>query len=228
MKRTPITILVFISIVFVAGQAFGAGATFKLLAPAEEMFISQSRVLIIAVIEGETDAKRVEILDNGKTAGYAELKNNTMVFLATLSKGKHELVLAAPGVRRQPIRVFFGKQDDYSYHVELELDYCETCHSQASRGIYKGVFSQTELCAECHDPVDKGEFVHGPVAAGACTQCHDPHGSRNENFLVAAGRQLCLNCHSQNLSQNHIENRRNAYCIKCHAPHSSEKAYLLR
>ncbi len=228
MKRTLIIILVSTSIVFVVGQAFGAGATFKLLAPAEEMFTSQSRVLIIAVIEGETDAKRVEILDNGKTAGYAELKNNTMVYVATLSKGKHELVLAASGVRRRSIRVFFGKQDDYNYHVKLEPDYCETCHSQASRGIYKGAFSQTGLCAECHDPVDRGKFVHGPVAVGACTPCHDPHGSRNENYLVTASRQLCLNCHSQSVSQNHTENRRNANCVECHDPHSSEEAYLLR
>jgi len=228
MKRAPIMILVFISNVFAAGQVFGAGATFKLLAPAEEMFISQSKVLIIAEIKGNTNAKRVEILDNGKTAGYAELKNNTMVYMATLTEGRHELVLAAPGVRRQQIRVFFGKLDDYSYHVELDLDYCETCHSQASRSIYKGAFSQTGLCVECHDPVDEGKLVHGPVAAGACTPCHDPHGSRNDNFLVAAGRQLCLNCHSQNFSQNHTENRRNAKCVKCHDPHSSKKAYLLR
>ena len=47
-------------------------------------------------------------------------------------------------------------------------------------------------------------------------------------FLVAVGKELCLVCHSQNLSMRHIEERQNADCVKCHDPHSSAKEYHLR
>ncbi len=228
MKLAPAVLAALTALLLSAGSVMGAGASFKLMAPADEAFVSSSSVLIIAKVEGNTSASRAEIMDNRKTLGFAPLKENTLVYIANLSPGRHEIVLAAPGVRRRSIRVFVGQQDDYSYHVENSLEYCGSCHKSASRGGYERIIFQRELCAECHDPVDAGKIVHGPVAAGACTPCHDPHGSRNRLFLVAVGRDLCLNCHSQNLSKNHIEKRRNDSCIKCHNPHSSEKNYLLR
>lgn len=228
MKQTSTVIAVLTAFLLAAGPVMGAGASFRLMAPADEVFVSSSSVLIIAKVEGSTSASRAEIMDNRKTLGFAPIKGNTLAYIADLSPGRHEIVLAAPGVRRESVRVFVGQQDDYRYHVEKSLDDCGTCHESASRGFYERIIFQGELCAECHDPVDKGKLVHGPVAAGVCTPCHDPHGSRNGSFLVAAGRDLCLNCHSQNLSRNHIEKRRNVNCIKCHDPHSSENNYLLR
>ncbi|HDL53461.1 MAG TPA: hypothetical protein ENH32_05755, partial [Proteobacteria bacterium] len=144
-----------------------------------------------------------------------------------LAKGRHELTLAAPGIERLKLKIFIGKQEGYRYHIETDVSSCDTCHPGAAKGDYSIAGNDEALCSDCHDPIKKGKFVHGPVAAGSCTSCHDPHGSRNKYFLRATGKELCLSCHDQNLSQKHIEERRNAVCTKCHDPHSSDRKYHL-
>jgi len=205
-----------------------AEALFQILAPAEESFIGVDQVLIIGKVTGDSDAKMVQVSANGKILGSAPLKNGSFAFAAGLTDGRHEVNLAAPGVEKKTIKIFVGKQEGYRYHIEPDIKYCENCHPGAGDHVFKEAPMQGGLCRECHDPVGMKEFVHGPVAAGSCTPCHDPHGSRYEHFLVAVGKELCLICHSQNLSKRHIEERRNADCVKCHDPHSSVKEYHLR
>ena len=205
-----------------------AGAQFHVLAPAEESFVGMDKILIIGKVEGFNEAKMVEISSNGKTMGFAPLQNANFTFMAVLSDGRHEITLAAPGIDRKTIKIFVGKQKGYKYHIEPDLESCADCHDQASANIFEVPSMQGDLCKQCHDPVGIREVVHGPVAASSCTPCHDPHGSRYEKFLVAVGKELCLGCHSQNLSKKHIEERQNADCVKCHDPHSSTKEYHLR
>jgi predicted CXXCH cytochrome family protein len=211
-----------------ASTAAWAGAQFQILAPAEESFIGVGQVLIIGKVNGDSSAKTVEVSGNGKTMGFAPLQNGSFTFKAGLADGRHEINLAAPGVEKKTIKIFVGKQKGYRYHIELDIKYCENCHPGAGDHVFKEAPMQGDLCRECHDSVGTKEFVHGPVAAGSCTPCHDPHGSRYEHFLVAVGKELCLICHSQNLSKRHIQERRNADCVKCHDPHSSVKEYHLR
>jgi predicted CXXCH cytochrome family protein len=226
MRKLIICFVIAFTVTLVA-SAFAAEARFRLLAPSEDAFLSGKEVLLIAKVEGFHEAKMVEIFDNGKTIGFAPLKKGVLFHRFELPEGRHELILAAPDIKRQSLKVFRGKQEGYRYHIETDTDSCKTCHPDVSRNVYKLSPVHSELCAQCHDAVNTGEFIHGPVAAGSCTPCHDPHGSRNDYFLVANGKDLCLNCHSQDLSKEHIGERQNAECTKCHDPHSSAKNYHL-
>lgn len=226
MRKILLTI-VLIAVLLISTHAFGA-ARFQILAPAEESFIGMDKVLIIGKVDGSSTAKMVEISSNGKTMGFAPLQNGNFVFKTTLTDGRHEITLAAPGVERRTIRIFVGKQKGYRYHIEPDIESCDSCHAKAGEHVFKVQPMQGDLCYECHDQMGTKEFVHGPVAGSSCTPCHDPHGSRYDKFLVSLGKELCLVCHSQNLSKRHIEERQNADCVKCHDPHSSAKEYHLR
>jgi predicted CXXCH cytochrome family protein len=213
--------------ILVTGYAVAA-AEFKVLAPAEEAFIGTGEILIIGRVSGFNEAKMVEISDNGKTLGFVPLQKGTFNFRSVFSDGRHEIALAAPGVERKAIKIFVGKQKGYRYHIETNMEYCTNCHSGAAAYVFNVQTQQGEICIQCHDPLGLKDIIHGPVAAGSCTPCHDPHGSKYDKFLVAVGKELCLVCHSQNLSKRHIEERQNADCVKCHDPHSSAKEYHLR
>ena len=226
MRKIVLTIVVIAA--FLTSATVYAGAQIQVLAPAEESFIGMDQVLIIGKVKGFNEAKMVEISSNGKTLGFAPLQNRNFTFKTGLTDGRHEITLAAPGIDSKTIKVFVGKQKGYRYHIESDMGYCENCHEKASAHVFEVQSMQGDLCKECHDPVGTKEIVHGPVAASSCTPCHDPHGSRYDNFLVAVGKELCLVCHSQNLSKRHIEERQNADCVKCHDPHSSAKEYHLR
>jgi len=226
MRKTVFTAMV-LSACLIAATAL-AEAQFQVLAPAEESFIGMEQILIIGKVNGFNEAKMVEISGNGKTMGFAPLQNGNFTFMAKLADGRHEITLAAPGIERKTIKIFVGKQKGYRYHVEPDMGYCDNCHPRAGDHVFEVQPIQSDLCKECHDPVGTRKFVHGPVAAGSCTPCHDPHGSKYDKFLVAVGKELCLVCHSQNLSKRHIEERQNADCVKCHDPHSSAKEYHLR
>ena len=223
--RKQIVFLVTLAVLLTAQWCYAA--QFRLIAPAEESFLGMSDIIIIGKVEGFTEAKMVEIFDNGKTLGFAPLNMQVFTFNAKLPAGRHEIALAAPGVKRKTIKAFIGKQEGYQYHIEPNPSSCSECHPGSSKGEYKLPYLQGDLCAECHDRVSGGKFVHGPVAAGSCTPCHDPHGSRNEKFLAATGKELCLACHSQDMSTKHIEERANANCTKCHDPHSSAREFHL-
>ncbi len=225
--RNGLTATLVITVFLAWAPAFAQEATFRLLAPSEEAFLGDEDVLLIAKVEGYHEAKMVEILDNSKTVGFAPLKKGIMTYRLKLSEGRHEVALTAPGVRRQDVKIFRGKQVGYRYHIEKDPASCTTCHSGAGKGEYAVETRQEELCLKCHDEVGTDEFIHGPVAAGSCSPCHDPHGSKNDFFLNSLGKELCMDCHSQNLSREHIEKRRNAECTKCHDPHSSAKNYHL-
>lgn len=227
MRKILCSSIVFAVMLTTSAFAFAA-AEFQILAPAEESFIGMDQVLIIGKVNGFTDAKMVEISNNGKPMGFAPIQKGDFVFKTTLASGRNEITLTAPGVERKSIRVFVGKQKGYRYHTELGMEYCVNCHKGAVSKDYNVSSMEADLCEKCHDPMGTKEYVHGPVAAGSCTPCHDPHGSRYDNFLVAVGKELCLVCHSQNLSMRHIEERQNADCVKCHDPHSSAKEYHLR
>jgi len=227
MRKLIICFVIVFTVTLVA-SAFAVDAKFSLLTPSEDAFLSSSsEIYLIAKVEGFHRAKMVEIFDNGKTIYFAPLTKSVLFHRFRLPEGRHELILAAPGVKRQNLKIFMGKQEGYRYHIEKGSDSCSTCHPDASQSVYKVSPTHSDLCEQCHDPVNTGEFIHGPVAAGSCIPCHDPHGSKNDYFLIANGKDLCLNCHSQNLSKEHIDNRRNADCTKCHDPHSSAKNYHL-
>jgi len=201
----------------------------RILAPAEESFLGLDGLLIIGRVEEGENGTTVEIRDNGKVLGVAPLKGNTFTYHAELDEGRHEIVFSISGVESKAIKVFVGRQEGYRYHIARDGSSCPTCHQEASLNKFTVGHLQVDMCSRCHDPIGNSDYyVHGPVAAGSCTPCHDPHGSRYEKFLVATGKELCLVCHSQNLSMKHVGERQNADCVKCHDPHSSSLNYMLR
>jgi len=226
--RYFVALTIALTTILAAGYA-AVAAEFKVLAPAEEAFVGTGQLLIIGKVTGFNEAKMVEISDSGKTLGFVPLRNGTFSHRSVFAAGRHEITLAAPGVERKAIKIFVGKQKGYRYHIETNMEYCSNCHSGAADHAFDIEAVQSEICKQCHDdPMGAKDIVHGPVAAGSCSPCHDPHGSRYDKFLVAVGKELCLVCHSQNLSKRHIEERQNADCVKCHDPHSSVKEYHLR
>jgi predicted CXXCH cytochrome family protein len=215
-------------VIFSADPDVFSASKIHLLAPAEESFIGMDQILIIGRVPDGVKADRVDISDNGKFTESAVIREGTFVLRAGLGEGLHEIVLSIPEGEAKSLKIFVGRQEGYRYHIETGIDSCGDCHAEASRHRYRIGPMQADICSKCHEPIGTSEYVHGPVAAGSCTPCHDPHGSKHEKFLVATGKDLCLTCHDQNLSKNHVEKRQNAQCIKCHSPHSSSRNYHLR
>lgn len=222
-----LTVLIFPIVLLSSVPAVSSPPQIRLMAPAEESFLGTEGMLIIGQVEDGRTSGLVEVLDNGKTLGSANVLNGIFTYRVKLPEGRHEIAFSIPGVETKILKVFVGRQEGYRYHIKTEGESCGDCHNEASHHRYSVSSVQEDMCSQCHDTMGTGEYVHGPVAAGSCTPCHDPHGSRYPKFLVATGRELCLVCHSQSLSKKHTEERQNAQCVKCHDPHSSEKNYYL-
>jgi len=227
MKKLLIAVISLL--VFLSGQpdVFGA-SQISILAPDEDSFIGQDQLLVIGTVKGNPAASRIDVSDNGRSIGTIPVNGGTFVLRIHMDEGLHEIVFSIPGGEARTLKVFVGKQEGYRYHIRTDTDSCGDCHREASQHKYGIGPMQAEICLKCHEPMGTSEYVHGPVAAGSCTPCHDPHGSRHDKFLLAAGKELCLTCHDQNLSKKHVEERQNAQCIKCHDPHGSNKKYHLR
>jgi predicted CXXCH cytochrome family protein len=51
--------------------------------------------------------------------------------------------------------------------------------------------------------------------------CHEPHGSSWPSLTVADARTMCVSCHDQPGSLEHVEKSRSRVCYLCHNPHAS-------
>jgi predicted CXXCH cytochrome family protein len=112
---------------------------------------------------------------------------------------------------------------------------CHAPHGGEVEALLLGVSDEdlTPLCFECHDEEDivAEEYVHGPVEHGACNECHDPHASSNASLLLAAGAELCKDCHEELAEE--IEEAENVHdpaeddCMDCHNPHSGPAPKML-
>ena len=123
---------------------------------------------------------------------------------------------------------------------------CSNCHSIHKSPVTKFLLArnQSELCYQCHAPVRAQfsmPFKHR-VNEGfmQCTDCHNPHGSlaptwnaglRPPMVSQALGNEeACLNCHRDKRGPfvfEHVSVRVEG-CERCHSPHGSMNAKLLR
>ena len=121
------------------------------------------------------------------------------------------------------------KKGKPSSHGPYAAKLCNACHNV--RGGAAGgslVLPVQELCFKCH-VFNTGLYVHGPIAAGGCLICHDPHGSANKFLLTSASESFCFHCHAQkDIELNKAHEKNQMDCTSCHAPHVSDRRYLLR
>lgn len=94
-----------------------------------------------------------------------------------------------------------------------------------------GVFAVC-VTAGCHAILGQARVVHPPVAAAECDSCHkatgNPHPGGGSMELVAKGRDLCLNCHTDPAKgQPFVHPPVADACTDCHSPHQSANARLL-
>ena len=107
----------------------------------------------------------------------------------------------------------------YRYHTPVLEGRCAECHTGVRR---PSANAEVETCTACHRKLAVVfPFVHGPVAAGKCLVCHDPHGSNRPALATAEAKELCIRCHDQPSSLEHIDKARSRVCYLCHNPHAS-------
>lgn len=119
---------------------------------------------------------------------------------------------------------------------------CIACHNPHASPNEKLLIAPQEggkLCFECHtgvkDQMDR-KVLHDPVSED-CNNCHDPHSTKNKFQLHAPVEKLCDSCH-RDVSPEIYEAIDKAVfkhepvakgeCTKCHVPHGSQVASLLK
>ena len=116
---------------------------------------------------------------------------------------------------------------------------CHRPHASVNEKLLIAPSAQGQLCFECHENVKEQLAMtntHDPVKKD-CSLCHDPHSSDVRFQLVAEPKVLCAGCHEK-LSPEVFKAIKTAKfqhepvakgeCTKCHAPHGSEVASLLK
>jgi len=120
-------------------------------------------------------------------------------------------------------------------HLPIEEGKCTVCHSPHGTKIsYLLLNRPKELCISCHERivVTKVRRGHIDMDKGDCLSCHLSHYSDTKYLLNAQDPALCVKCHSDDTNRLltvHIKPLTEInYCLRCHAPHVTEKPGLLR
>lgn len=127
-------------------------------------------------------------------------------------------------------------------HGPVEEGDCIACHRPHSSPNASLLIASPEggaLCFECHEDLKEDfelEYIHAPVEE-SCAECHDPHSGEAEYMLKESGGALCAMCHEDatpeiyeaiNGAQFKHPPVSDGDCIKCHRPHSSNYASILK
>ncbi len=127
-------------------------------------------------------------------------------------------------------------------HRPFEIN-CTGCHEPHGSDYFPLLRNYPPaLCYRCHATIryDFAKASHHPVGTVRlnCPDCHSPHAADNDFLLSATGNQFCYTCHAQSnghayaikrtfqSSAHWVEKR--MLCIRCHTPHGSSFAPLLR
>lgn len=210
------------TVLTLAGAA--AGAELKVLVPSEgAMFIATPATLI-----GSGSSGALEVTLNGRKVGGVKQSGRAFTGELPLTEGTNVLLVKS-GVEVQQSTFEYNPLGDparaYRQHDPVAGGECKECHPQ---GVGRTTpVTEAKLCHTCHDPKTGFKRLHGPLGAGQCSICHDPHGSAYPAFLIMGVRALCVQCHAQSRSQDHIDKSKDKQCPECHNPHGSEKQFLL-
>lgn len=130
---------------------------------------------------------------------------------------------------------------------------CLSCHVPQEGKGYTVSKPDTRACFTCHFAKKEQwyarKYFHGPFNTGKCSICHNPHASENPFELVKDTWDLCISCHIDKGSGEHVvknfsqskgmyhptrgkpDPSRPGYelsCSSCHNPHASEMPRLER
>lgn len=192
-----------------------------IVAPAGEAVVAPGSVLVIGSARGE-GVTHVDIDVNGQGRKSVAVSGGGFSAPVQLSKGRNVIRVSA-GKSSVSVAVTAGAKGAYRFHPEIEK--CAGCHDRPERG-YAVSGPRETMCYRCHDRQDARKNVHGPLGGGDCTACHDPHGSGNPALTTARHEALCVSCHDQESSAEHLRRSKAQACTACHEPHSSDKQFL--
>ncbi|RJQ47948.1 MAG: hypothetical protein C4538_04690 [Nitrospiraceae bacterium] len=128
---------------------------------------------------------------------------------------------------------------------------CLSCHEFQAKPVYSVKKPDTKLCFICHVQEQEEwyskKYFHGPFNIEGCAICHDPHASGTPFNLVKPVWDLCVGCHSDKQSGEHIvagfsdihqhptrgkpdplRKGMELSCASCHEPHASNSPKLWR
>ncbi|MGS0724576.1 cytochrome c3 family protein [Shewanella sp. 0m-11] len=123
----------------------------------------------------------------------------------------------------------------------LETTPCAACHTKIhSDNAIPDTQKQSLSCLECHPQLQKQvrmEYNHGLVddkgtniLQGCSSYCHAAHGSKwAPAYKTPALNTPCFECHIE--KQGPFKNEHTGFkanCIKCHDPHGTKDAHLIR
>ena len=133
--------------------------------------------------------------------------------------------------------------EEATLHSPVEEGECIECHTP-HRSEHKALLAKpvAETCFGCHEAEDfespdtEEATVHSPVEDGECAECHSPHRSERGALLHKTVVDTCFGCHEEadlheedkSLSEKYPFADNPDACIRCHFPHASERAFLLR
>ncbi len=206
-----------------AATVFGEAARpcLTIVAPATNAALPPGRALVVGAARGDGITSVVIDVD-GQQRKTVAVSGGAFNAEVKLSHGRNVIRVAA-GKSAASVAVIGDPKGAYRYHPEVEK--CAGCHDRPERG-YAVAGPRDTICYRCHDRQDAKKNVHGPLGGGECTACHDPHGSGNAALTTARLETLCVSCHDQESSADHLKRSKGKACTACHEPHSSEKQFL--
>jgi predicted CXXCH cytochrome family protein len=196
---------------------------FRIIAPAEGSVVAKGKLLVIGRMpEG---GGRVDLSVNGSSAGQASVDRNGFFATVALSPGKNAIT-ARSGQQETTLNVTAGPKGEYVWHHSTP-EKCSLCHPASDQSM-EAAPPKDRVCHKCHARKDKGKYVHGPMGTGDCSVCHDGHGSSHKAFTNAEPLTLCVMCHDQKSSEQHMAKSKGKACTQCHDPHASNKPYHVK
>ncbi|MCG9966075.1 cytochrome c3 family protein [Shewanella cutis] len=157
-------------------------------------------------------------------------KNNPMLRL-----GDMKIANASAKLQNQMCLRCHGDQ------FPLETTPCAACHTNIhTDNAIPDTQKQTLSCLECHPQLQKQvrmKYNHGlvddkgtDILQGCSTYCHAAHGSKwAPAYKTPALNTPCFKCHIE--KQGPFKKEHTGFkgdCIKCHDPHGTESASLLK
>lgn len=126
-----------------------------------------------------------------------------------------------------------------SRHAPVAAGQCASCHQVHASDTNRLLITPLDdgkLCFTCHGALktemDSAPFTHPPAAGGECVMCHQVHGSAVSPLLAGPIAEVCSQCHDFGEMKFKLAHAMNdvsrANCARCHEPHHSVNAHLLK